>query len=627
MRAPCMIRRKGLSFSISMVEGVPADAPRIMMSVQTIPHAFQESLAKHGDLPALMHPVNSRYASLTYRELGARVERCALGLLRLGVQPGDRLGVISENRPEWAVVDLAMQSVGAINTPVFTTLPPAQLHYLFQDSGVRFVFVSDAKQLRKMLAIRDRLPALEKIILFSADGGLPAEGVLPFRDLTAPEERDDALRMELAERQTAVKPDDLASLIYTSGTTGEPKGAMLTHRNFVSNAFAALEIIDVGPGDRYLSFLPLNHVFERLVGHYLMLFSGTTVAYAENLFTLPYNMVQVRPTIMAGVPRFYETTADRILQQAQRGPRLRRRLIGWALRVAREWAHLVAARSRPPVGLTLAHGVADLLVYKRVRKSFGGALRMFVSGGAPLPPEVNYLFHGLGITLMEGYGLTETSPVISVNPGYETLKVGTVGPPVPGVEVKIAEDGEILTRGPHVMKGYWNKPEETAAVLDEEGWLHTGDIGRLDEDGYLIITDRRKNILVLANGKNVAPAALENKLKSSPLIGEVMLIGDRQKFVTALVVPDFEALSHLAREEGWEADTPAELVAAPEANRAIAAEIKRLSHDFADFEKVRKFRLLEQPFTVENGELTPTLKLKRSVILERYAEAVHSMVE
>jgi len=599
----------------------------VPMTPQTIPQAFRQALSRHRDLPALMHPVSGEYASLTYRELGEQVERCALALLHLGVQPGDRLGLVSENRPEWAIVDLAMQSIGAVNTPVFTTLPPAQLRYLFRDSEARFVFVSDAKQLRKMLAIRPELPALEKIILFSPDTPLPDDGVLPFSQLTAPPEAAADLRTELNRRSDSIQPDDLASIIYTSGTTGDPKGAMLTHGNFVSNAFAALEIIDVGPGDRYLSFLPLNHVFERLVGHYLMLFSGTTVAYAENLFTLPYNMLQVRPTIMAGVPRFYETTAGRILQQAQRGPRVRRRLLRWALGVAQEWAPLVVARQRPPLRLAMAHCLADLLVYKRVRQSFGGRLRLFVSGGAPLPPEVNYLFHGLGLTLMEGYGLTETSPVISVNPGYETLKVGTVGPPVPGVEVKIAPDGEILTRGPHVMKGYWNRPADTAEVIDEEGWFHTGDIGELDEDGYLRITDRKKNILVLANGKNVAPAPLENKLKSSPLISEVMLIGDRQKFVTALIVPDFEALALLAQEQGLETEDPEELIARPEVERAVAAEIKRLSHDFADFEKVRKFRLLPRPFTVENGELTPTLKLRRSVILERYAELVRSMVE
>jgi long-chain acyl-CoA synthetase len=301
--------------------------------------------------------------------------------------------------------------------------------------------------------------------------------------------------------------------------------------------------------------------------------------------------------------------------------------MAWALRVADAWARRVTARRFPGVCLSLQHWLADKLVYGKVRQTFGGSVRILVSGGAALPPDINLLFHGLGLELRQGYGLTETSPVISVNPGYKTLKVGTAGPPVPGVEVKIAEDGEILSRGPHIMKGYWNKPADTAEVIDREGWFYTGDIGHLDEDGHVVITDRKKNLLVLANGKNVAPAAIENKLKSSPLIAEVIALGDGQKSVTALVVPDFEALRALATEKGVRAETNQELVAADEANRAVAAEIKRLSGDFADFEKVRKFRLLDRELTVDGGELTPTLKVKRAVVLEQYADLVRSMAE
>ena len=597
------------------------------MTRSTIPEVFQQSVEQHGDRTALLHVVGRDYAPVTYNELARRAEQFAFGLLSLGIQPGDRIGVISENRPEWAAADLGMLSIGAVNTPVFTTLPPAQLRYLFRDSGTRLVLVSDAKQLAKMLAIRDDLPDLERLIVLDAQVELPDDGVLRFDAVTPPADAVEELTAERQRRLAALQPDDLASIIYTSGTTGEPKGAMLTHWNFVSNAQAARAVIDVGPADRYLSFLPLNHVFERLVGHYLMLFSGVTVAYAESLFTLPNNMRQVRPTIMAGVPRFYETTAARLQDETRRGPATKRRVMSWALRVADRWARRVTARRFPGVCLSLQHWLADKLVYSKVRQTFGGSIRILVSGGAALPPDLNLLFHGLGLELRQGYGLTETSPVISVNPGYQTLKVGTAGPPVPGVEVRIAEDGEILSRGPHIMKGYWNRPEDTAEVIDGEGWFYTGDIGHLDEDGHVVITDRKKNLLVLANGKNVAPAAIENRLKNSPLIAEVIAVGDGQKSVTALIVPDFEALRALAADKGLRAETNEQLAADADLNRALSAEIKRLSGDFADFEKVRKFRLLDHELTVDSGELTPTLKVKRAVVLEKYAELIQSMAE
>jgi len=597
------------------------------MTRSTIPEVFQQSVEQHGDRTALLHVVGRDYAPVTYNELARRAEQFAFGLLSLGIQPGDRIGVISENRPEWAAADLGMLSIGAVNTPVFTTLPPAQLRYLFRDSGTRLVLVSDAKQLAKMLAIRDDLPDLERLIVLDAQVELPDDGVLRFDAVTPPADAVEELTAERQRRLAALQPDDLASIIYTSGTTGEPKGAMLTHWNFVSNAQAARAVIDVGPADRYLSFLPLNHVFERLVGHYLMLFSGVTVAYAESLFTLPNNMRQVRPTIMAGVPRFYETTAARLHDETRRGPAAKRRVMSWALRVADRWARRVTARRFPGVCLSLQHWLADKLVYGKVRQTFGGSIRILVSGGAALPPDLNLLFHGLGLELRQGYGLTETSPVISVNPGYQTLKVGTAGPPVPGVEVRIAEDGEILSRGPHIMKGYWNRPEDTAEVIDGEGWFYTGDIGHLDEDGHVVITDRKKNLLVLANGKNVAPTAIENRLKNSPLIAEVIAVGDGQKSVTALIVPDFDALRALAADKGLRAETNEQLAADADLNRALSAEIKRLSIDFADFEKVRKFRLLDRELTVDSGELTPTLKVKRAVVLEKYAELIQSMAE
>lgn len=594
------------------------------MDPTTIPEAFEQTVSRHGGRVALMHAVSGEYVSLTYTEMAEAVHRFARGLLHLGIEPDDRVGLVSENRPEWAIADIAMLSIGAVNVPVFPTLPASQLEFPFRDSAARVVLVSDAAQLAKLLQIWDRLPALEHIVVFDGAAEPAQPGVVRFADVAAPAEVEPELERLRLERMARLSADGLATITYTSGTTGEPKGVMLTHGNLVFDCLASLRFMPMHPEDRFLSFLPLNHVFERLAGHYMPLFSGSTIAYAESIVKLTRNMLQVRPTVITAVPRVYETVATRVEREAERTPGPRGRVARWALEVARAWSRRVNARKRPGLLLGLARALADRLVYGRIRAIFGGEVRLLVAGGAPLAPERGYLFHGVGITMIEGYGLTETSPVITCNPGYARLKFGTVGIPLPGIEVRIAEDGEVLTRGPHVMAGYWNLPEATVEVIDAEGWFHTGDIGRLDDEGYLAITDRKKDLLVLANGKKVAPAPIEGRLKSSALISDVLLVGDSQDHVSALVVPDFAALREALPDAGPDLADGA-VAGLAESRKAIDREIRRLSEGLADFEKVRRFRVLDHEFSVDSGELTPTLKVRRRVVMARYAEEIAAM--
>jgi len=602
------------------------------MTYPTLNQILAESVERWGEKPALLYkdPATKEYRPITYRDLGEGVRKVALGLMALGVEKGDRVAIIGENRWEWAVMDWGLLAAGAINASMFATLPPKQVEYILNDSGSKVLAVSTEKQLQKWLAIRHQTPTVEKVVLFDPrPQGFQDEQVLTLEELMALGETYGREHPEAYDqRRFSVQPEDLASLIYTSGTTGEPKGAMLTHANFSSNIDASIQHIDVRPEDIFLSFLPLNHSFERTTGHYLPIRVGATIAYAESLFTIARNLQEVRPTVMMSVPRLYENLKERVLQTMESAPPLKRRIMRWALGVARAVAVRELQERKPvPLFLRLQQALADRLVYRKVRASLGGRLRLSVSGGAALPDDIVLFFHGMNITILQGYGLTETSPVVSCNPSRERMKLGSVGPPIPGVEVKIAEDGEILVRGPNVMKGYWNKPQETAEVLDAEGWLHTGDVGRLDEDGYLYITDRKKEILVLATGKNVAPQPIENLLKSSPYIAEVMLLGDGQKTVTALIVPHFERLEAFARERGIPVEPRSELVRHREVERLIKAEIDRLSENLADFERVRRFRLLDRPFSLEEGELTPTLKLRRKVIMEHYRHLIEEMAD
>ena len=582
----------------------------------TLISMFEDAVQQYGNKPALAHkPRGGTYQDISYTEFGASVDAFSKGLNALGVQKGDRIAILSENRPEWAISDFGILKAGAVNVPMFSTLTAAQVGYILKDSGAKIICVSTEKQLEKVASIRDEVPTLEQVIIFDAVEGETPAGVIQFTAVC---------EMAGEKVDSDSQEDEVATIIYTSGTTGNPKGVMLTHANFISNLQACKSLIDVGETDVLLSFLPLSHVFERLGGHYVPLFSGAKVAYAESTFTVAQNMKDIAPTVMLSVPRLYETMHERILRAVQEGSPLKQKIFHWGVSVGSAVSSAIQQGRKPSAVLQLQQGIADKLVFAKLKAATGGRLRFFVSGGAALPQSIAEFFHAAGILILEGYGLTETSPVISMNyPGK--WKFGTVGVSVPGVEVQIAEDGEILTRGPHVMKGYFNNETATAEVIDEDGWFHTGDIGIIDEDGFVKITDRKKNIIVLSNGKNVAPQPIESALVQSPFISQIMVIGSERKNLAALIVPNFDALKAWASENGIDTDDLSAMLQTREVERHIQSEIRSRLTDFADFEQVRRFTLLEKEFSQEEDEMTPTLKLKRNVIMERYADAIEGM--
>ncbi|MCE2395953.1 long-chain fatty acid--CoA ligase [Candidatus Poribacteria bacterium] len=592
------------------------------MDTITINQMVQNTIQQHGSKTALSHKVDKEYQDISYATLAERIKHFCLGLTELGLQKGDRVALLSENRPEWAITDLAILAGGGVTVPMFSTLTSAQVEYVVRDSGAKILCVSSERQLQKIKDWDANIPTnLQHIVIFDE---LQDDSVRTFDqvcELGQQVENGDQVYQQASE---AVTPDDLASIIYTSGTTGDPKGAMLTHSNFMSNIQAATGIVTLTPDDVFLSFLPLSHVFERMGGHYLPLSSGATIAYAESPFTIRQNMQEVRPTVMMSVPRVYEAMHERILNSVKEGSPTKQKIFHWSVGVGSKVSQAIQHKKKPSSMLSLKASIANKLVFEKLKAVTGGRLRFFVSGGAPLSKAIAEFFHAAGILILEGYGLTETSPVICVN-RPDQWKFGTVGPVIPGIEVKIAEDGEILSRGPHIMQGYFNKPSDTAEAIDADGWFHTGDIGEIDEEGFLTITDRKKNLLILSNGKNVAPQPIENQLKQSPYISEIMLLGDQHRTITALIVPNYDAIKEFAAEQQLEAEDMSALLQTQEIQRLIRGEINQYSADFADFERVRMFTLMEEEFSEESGEMTPTLKLKRPVIMENHKAVINQM--
>ncbi|NIM52373.1 MAG: AMP-binding protein [Gemmatimonadales bacterium] len=573
---------------------------------------------------ALRYKDGDVWRDITHQEVARRVHHVAVGLIELGIRPGERVAILSENRPEWAVTDFACLTAGFADVPIYPTLPAAQIAYLLNDSGARAIFVENSLQYDKVAAIRDEVSATEHVIAFDVQEGMEGPGVISFQELVQrgaaaedkhPNYRKDAL---------SAKGGDLATLIYTSGTTGPPKGVMLTHYNFCSNVVSALKVLSVGPDDSALSLLPLSHSFERMAGHYTMFHAGVTINYAESIEQVPANLQEVKPTVVLSVPRLFEKIYARVLENAMAGGALKRRIFFWARRNAERWADRTLAGQPIPAVLAFKKKLADRLVFSKLRARTGGRVRFFVSGGAPLNPEIAKFFYAAGLAIQEGYGLTETSPVIAVN-AIENLRIGTVGRPIPGVEVKIAPDGEIICRGPNVMQGYYNKPEATQEAIDEQGWFHTGDIGDLDDDGFLKITDRKKDLIVTAGGKKVAPQPIENMIKTNKYVLNAVMVGDKRKFPALLVVPNLEALSKWAGERNLSVDQPSAFLSQPDVVAKMEREVMGSLRDLASFEMPKKMTLLEQDFTIENGELTPTLKVKRRVVEDKYRDKIEAL--
>ena len=594
-----------------------------MATARTLTELLFGALDRFGSRPVAMRAKQGGgWIELSYRDLADRIQDLSLGLLEIGIRPGDRVAILSENRPEWAIADYACLAACCADVPIYPTLPARQIEQNLADSGAVAVLVSTRPQLEKVLAARERLPALRHIIAFDREATGPA--VLQLDELYA---RGGAARPARASWRSdalRVRPEDLATLIYTSGTSGDMKGVMLTHGNIASNVSTCCELFSFAQDDECLSFLPLSHIFERMFGHYCMLHSGVVINYAESVDTVAADMQRWRPMLMASVPRLYEKIYGRVLDAVRAGSPLKRRLFFWGKRVGERAVDLrLAGRPLAPA-LRAKLWVADRLVFSKLRARTGGRLRFFISGGAPLSADIAKFFHAAGMPILEGYGLTETSPVIAVNT-FRHQRLGTVGLPIPQVEVKIAPDGEILTRGPNVMAGYYNKPQATAEALDSEGWFHTGDIGMLDGDGFLRITDRKKDIIVTAGGKNIAPQPIESLAKTSKFVSSAVMLGDRRPFPVMLIVPHFDNLSAWAAQQGIQSADPAALVALPEVHRKMEREVRTTLRDLAGFEMPKKFLLLPRDFSIDTGELTPKLSIKRRVVEQRHRDAIEKL--
>jgi long-chain acyl-CoA synthetase len=592
------------------------------LEIRTLTDIYAETCAI--ERPAAMkYKKGDRWIDVSVAEFRDSVRWFSTGLRTLGVKAGDRIAILSENRPEWAMADYATLCAAGITVPIYPTLLGWQIEYILNDSGAVACVASTEEQLHKLLDIRAHCPHLHTIIVCDPSAELPPD-VLTFQQVVDHGRKCEADegRARFDELRQSRKPDDLATLVYTSGTTGNPKGAMLTHGNIASNVASVTKILALEQGWIAMSILPLSHILER-TADYAYLYKGGTIAYAESVVKVGENLQEVKPDVFAAVPRLFEKMRSRILDTVAGGSKGKQKIFAWALKVAEERLPYRVERREMPTGLMLKSAIADKLVFKKILGRLGGRVRFVLSGGAPLSPDLAAFFIGAGLEILEGYGLTETSPVIALNTP-DQRRIGTVGPVIPGVEVKIAEDGEILSRGPHIMKGYWNNPESTAQAIDAEGWFHTGDIGVL-EDGFLRITDRKKDIIINAYGKNIAPQPLEALLKSSPYIGTPVLIGDRRKYLVALIVPNFEKLQRDAVAMGVHASSNEALVRDEKVREIYQHEIDRFNKNLDRQEKIRRFALLPRDFTIDEDEITPSLKVKRKVIDKKYKDIIDSM--
>jgi long-chain acyl-CoA synthetase len=585
----------------------------------------RRTVDRHPSKTALMWKEGGAYRGITYREMWEQIRQAAAGFARIGVRNRDKVAILSENNPMWPVTDLAVASLGAVSVPIYPTLPAGQVSFMLNQAECSVAVVENEIQLQK---VRERETGVRHIVMMKPGPDFTGEdGVLTFEQLL--KEGESHPLEDWDSKWNRIGRDQLVTIIFTSGTTGRPKGVMLTHGNILANIEGVQFLtLEARPDDIFLSYLPLSHVFERMAGQYVPLSAGATIAYAESIDTIQENLQEVRPTVMTSVPRLFEKVHAKVQEIIEAGTPLRRKIFDWAIQVGiRRYEHYLNTSvdklilgDTLPLRLKVEWQIADRLVYRKVRERLGGRLRGLVSGGAPLNPDIARFFWAVDLPVLEGYGLTESAPVIAVNP-IVRAKIGTVGKPLPNVEVRIAEDGEVLVQGPNVMLGYYNDPEATAEQI-RDGWLHTGDLGEWDEEGYLRIIDRKKNLIVLSTGKKLAPQPIENAINNSPYIEQSALVGNGRKYVVALVVPDFELLIPWARNKGLPTDSCEELVRHPAVTELLQQEVKRLTSSFAPFEQPKKVWVAENEWTVESGELTPTLKVRMREIEKKYRDVI-----
>jgi long-chain acyl-CoA synthetase len=580
--------------------------------METLRDLFEHVVATFPARKELMRmKAGKGWRTLTVKEFERATRECAARLARAGVVPGDRVALFAENRPEWHIVDFACHLLGAVSVPIYATLPAGQVRYIVADAGAKLLVVSGKERARAAIEAAAGLDTRVIAIDPGLADGLPVLGELP---LPSKKQRPEP---------PPLTGEDLASLIYTSGTTGDPKGVMLTHRNFMSQVNTIKPLFPITERDISMSFLPLSHVYERTVD-YVFLSYGVQINYVESIERVPVQLTEIRPTIMVSVPRLYERSYIKIISKIQQEGGAKRRLFEWGLRVGRQVREAVWRGEKASPFARGQYAVAKARIFSKVMERLGGRLRFTISGGAPLAREVAEFFDIVGLPILQGYGLTETSPVIAAC-RLEFNRLGSVGTLIPGVEVRIAPDGEILARGPNIMKGYWRKPEATAEAIDADGWLHTGDVGYLDSDGCLFITDRKKDIIVTSGGKNIAPQPIEGRLGATPFIAQAVVIGDKYPYLTALVVPNFENLETRFTEKGIKGLDRAGMAEHPETDALIAEAVKKVNAELGMHERVRRFTVLKREFSLEEGEMTPTMKVRRRVVGERYRALIEGM--
>lgn len=587
---------------------------------KTLSELFIQAARKHDRKDALSYKRDGEWHHISSKQLLERIGHIALGLYSLGLRKGDRVAILATNSPEWTLTDAACQFAGLLDVPIYPTLAPEAIKYILNDSGARVLVIENNDAFERIRNSIADCRAIERIVFFDITS-VNAENSISFADLEAVgSELDGSDNGLLGRLSGAQKPDDLATIIYTSGTTGEPKGVMLTHTNIISNILDAGERYEFSDDDASLSVLPLCHIFER-TGMYLYIFNGMAVHYAESIEKVPDNLQEVRPTIFIGVPRIFEKVYARARLKAAQSNRSKELIFDWAVEVAKKYALLKERGESISPMLAIKHKIADRLVYQKLRAFFGGRLRACITGGAALTDDIYLIFTGAGITIFQGYGLSETSPVLTSNNPFHR-RLGTVGKPIRNVEIRTAPDGEIEARGPGVMVGYYNKPDATAEAFTEDGWFRTGDVGAIDDEGFLRITDRKKELFKTSGGKYIAPTHIEQMIRASRFISQAVLIGDGRKFPAALIVPNFEMLESYAQHKGFDVKTPAELCRHPRVIDLIERQVASHTNQLSQFEKVKKIAVLEKELTVEGGELTPTLKVRRRIVDEKYRDVI-----
>lgn len=598
-------------------------------NITTIPQMYEHIIYNYGKDPRktpLQVKVNNVYTGITYLQMKEEVENFAYGLLYLEIKRGETISLISENRKEWIYSDLAILGIGAVNVPIYPSLTIEAIEFILNDSDSVGVIVSNQFQLNKILKIKDNCKKLKHIIILNeAETVDDPKSIYTFKNLQEIGKGFKKAQPELFHKNILqAKEDDLCTIIYTSGTTGEPKGVMLSHKNIISDLKSVIGCVSINEKDSFLSFLPLCHIYERTTGYYAAFMCGSNVFLCESIEAVAQNLVEAKPTIMTAVPRLFERMHARIIKNVESQPENKQKIFYWAMDIGKKY-HALKKKKRTSVSLSLKYKLADKLVFKKLRERTGGNLRFFVSGGAALQKDLGEFFEAAGILVLEGYGLTEASPIIAVN-RPESYKFGSVGKVLPVIDLKFADDGEILIQGPNVMKGYYRNSKETNETI-KNNWLHTGDIGFLDEENFLHITDRKKHLFKTSGGKYIAPAPIENLFQTSKYVDQFILIGDKRMFLTALIVPDFDALKEFADSHKIQYKNNDELVANKKVYDLIEEDINKLQKQLANYERIRKFAVVNHSLTVESGEITPSLKVRRKIVEKKFGDIIEKMYE